>query len=454
MSDDDFEDMSFFDLEAEQVTLGAALLSPHAASAVAERLNEGHFYRAAHQTIFGTIATLSGRGEPTDVFAVKGMLQDRGELGVTGGPLYLHSLIEMVPTATNIDFYIERLLDKGDQRGLARMRVSLKDIIASPNLTRDERLDAVWQALEQATGKAVATPMTTVADLVFPVLDRLEKGTDTSGVTHGWTDLANIIPRFKPGQLITVGARPGMGKSVVMANIAYHVGVELQLPVFFGTLEMSHDELMLRFFARAGKVDLKRLNDPDLLTEDDWDRLRRANKILSTGGKLVVDDEPGMGVAYFRSKLREMRRAGMPPSLVVIDYLQLMQSGKGSESRQAEVGQISRSLKLLAKEFGVPIIIGSQLNRMVEQRSTKRPTAADLRESGSIEQDSDIVILLYREDAYDPESPRAGEIDLIVDKNRSGPRGTAALAWQGHYARAADLAHEPWTPTGSLGGGQ
>jgi replicative DNA helicase len=455
MSGEEFEESAYADIEAEQAVLGAAMLSPNAAGVVLEQLRTEHFYRPAHQIVHEVISWMYGRGDPCDPIAVKGVLEDRKQFTVMGGGPYLHTLVQHAPVAGGVEYYIKRLVGKQTQRALSSASLTLRGIADSPGLEREDRIDAAWRAMERATGTDTATPMQSVADLVYPVLDLLESGSDSRGVTTGWTDLDRLIPRLKPGQLITVGARPGMGKSVVMANLAFHVGVELGLPVFLGTLEMGREELMLRFYARAGKVDLSRLENPDALTDDDWDRLRRAQKILSTAETLIIDDEPGMGVPYLRSRLRAMRRAGTPAALVVVDYLQLMQSaGKATESRQVEVGQFSRSLKLLAKEMAVPVVIGSQLNRNVEQRANKRPTCADLRESGSVEQDSDIVILLYREDAYESDSPRAGELDLIVDKNRSGPKGTATVAWQGHYARAADLARPDWTPTGALGGGQ
>jgi replicative DNA helicase len=213
---------------------------------------------------------------------------------------------------------------------------------------------------------------------------------------------------------------------------------------------MSRHELNLRLIANAGKVNLKRLENPAELTNHDWERIGEAQEVLAKADNLFVDDEPTMNIAYIRSRLRSMRRSGNSPALVVVDYLQLMSAGKRVESRQLEVSEFARSLKLMAKEFETPIIVGSQLNRLVEQRANKRPTMSDLRESGSIEQDSNVVILLHREDYHDPESPRAGEIDLIVDKNRSGPRGTAVLSWQGHYARCADMAKPEWSPAGGL----
>jgi replicative DNA helicase len=240
-----------------------------------------------------------------------------------------------------------------------------------------------------------------------------------------------------------------MGKTVAMACVAHYVGVRLGLPVFVGTLEMSTDEFMARIVAHDAKVNLTHLLEPSLLTEDDWNRLARSLDRLQAAGTLLIDDTPGMSIPHVRASLRQMRRSGRPAALAIIDYLQLMESTKKVESRQVEVSQYSRGFKVLAKEFEVPIIVGSQLNRDVERRQDKKPIVADLRESGSVEQDSDIVILLNRPDAYDPESPRAGEIDMYVEKHRNGPKGLVTLAFQGHYSRIDDMApRDTWTPHG------
>lgn len=452
MNADGLDEVSYADLESEAIVLGAAMLSPAAAATVLERTRGEHYRLGAHVLVFEAIEVLQGRGAPTDVIAVKGALEDRGTIGLAGGAAKLHTLIASVPTTSNVDFYIDRILEKAEQEGIARAALRLRQVARDPDLSRDGRMDAAWQAIEAATNAAVtAEPMVSAAELVFPLLDRLEKGSaEDPGIPIGWADLRSFIPSLKPGQLVTIGARPGVGKSVVMANLAYHVAVEHKIPTFLGSLEMSRDELMLRMFSRSGKVDLGRLMDPDQLTADDWERLHKAQQILVDAQTLIIDDDPSMGVAYIRSRLRTMRRKGIQPGLVIVDYLQLMQSGKSTESRQVEVSQFSRSLKVLAKEFAVPVVVGSQLNRAVEHRSTKRPMASDLRESGAVEQDSDVIILLHREDAYDPESARAGEIDFIVDKNRNGPRGTATCAFQGHYSRVVDMAKIPWSPTGGL----
>lgn len=439
------------DLAAEMSALGAAMMTGDAAGQVSELLRVEDFLRPAHQVIFRAVQALYGRGEPVDPVTVRAELprQAVDSEKVPDG-MYLHKLVEECPAANAVGAYIQNLKNVTVLRGLA---------VAGPRITQlayqsaagdaDQVADVAGKMLDEATATVSPSSARSVADLAMPFMDSLEAGGDQRGVASGWTDLARLVPRFRPGQLITVGARPGIGKTVVMACIAHYVGVKLGLPVFIGTLEMSTDEFMARLVSHDAKVNLKHLLEPALLTEDDWERLARSAERLNGASNLLIDDTPNMSIPHVRAQLRQMRRAGHPAALAVIDYLQLMESAKRTESRQVEVSQYSRGFKLLAKEFEVPVIIGSQLNRDIERRADKKPTLADLRESGSVEQDSDIVILLNREDAYDPESPRAGEMDMYVEKNRNGPKGLVTLAFQGHYSRVDDMApRDTWTPHG------
>lgn len=446
-----FEQLPPNDIEAEASALGAAMLSPDAAGQVAEMLRVEDFFRPAHQIIFRALLAVYSRGEAVDPVTVRAELprQADGPEHIPGGP-YLHSLIANVPMVNAVGSYIAQVRNVAKLRGMA---------VAGPRITQlaystaagdaDDAADVAQKLLDEATATSTPAEAKSVADLAMPFMESLEAGGDQRGVASGWTDLSRLVPRFRPGQLITIAARPGVGKSVAMACIAHYVGVKLGLPVFIGTLEMSTDEFMARLVSHDAKVNLKHLLEPELLTEDDWERLARSLDRLQSADTLVIDDTPGMGIPHVRASLRQMRRTGNPAALAVIDYLQLMESGKKVESRQVEVSQYSRGFKLLAKEFEVPIIVGSQLNRDVERRADKKPILADLRESGSVEQDSDIVIMLNRDDVYDPESPRAGEMDMYVEKNRNGPKGVATLAFQGHYSRIDDMApRDTWTPHG------
>lgn len=450
MTDEEFERTPPHDISAEQGVLGGMLLSQDAIARVVEILRAPDFYRPAHQIIFDAIADLYGRGDPADPVAVSGELIKSGEIKRMGGAPYLHNLISTVPTAANAGYYAKIVRELSVLRNLVETGTRIVQMgYGTDGADADRAADMAQKLLDEATATSTPSVAKSVAELAMPFMESLEAGGDQRGVASGWTDLARLVPRFRPGQLITIAARPGVGKSVAMACIAHYVGVKLGLPVFIGTLEMSTDEFMARLVSHDAKVNLKHLLEPELLTEDDWERLARSLDRLQSADTLVIDDTPAMGIPHVRAALRQMRRTGHPAALAVIDYLQLMESPKKVESRQVEVSQYSRGFKLLAKEFEVPIIIGSQLNRDVERRADKKPILADLRESGSVEQDSDIVIMLNREDVYNPESPRAGELDMYVEKNRNGPRGMATLAFQGHYSRIDDMApRDTWTPHG------
>lgn len=450
MSDEEFERTPPHDISAEQAVLGGMLLSQDAIARVVEILRAADFYRPAHQIIFDAVVDLYGRGAPADPVAVSGELIKNGEINQMGGAPYLHNLISTVPTAANADYYAKIVRELSVLRKLVETGTQIVQMgYGTDGADAEHAAETAQKLLDEATAVSAPSVARSVADMAMPFMESLEAGGDQRGVASGWTDLSRLVPRFRPGQLITIAARPGVGKSVAMACIAHYVGVRLGLPVFVGTLEMSTDEFMARLVSHDAKVNLKHLLEPELLTEDDWERLARSLDRLQSAKTLVIDDTPAMGIPHVRASLRQMRRRGNPAALAVIDYLQLMESGKKVESRQVEVSQYSRGFKLLAKEFEVPIIVGSQLNRDVERRADKKPILADLRESGSVEQDSDIVIMLNRDDVYDPESPRAGEIDMYVEKNRNGPRGVATLAFQGHYSRIDDMApRDNWTPHG------
>lgn len=444
-----FSQMPPHDLEAEVCALGSAMLSPNAAFTVVEELTAEDFLRPAHQTILRAIGSLVEKSEPVNMVSVHAEFEHIRD-GRERAPdaLYLHSLVERVPTVGSVGFYAKRLRGLRLLRGLISAGVEIAGLGNGTAIDDIEHtLELANKLLDEATKTAASGTAAPVAELITPFLESLESGQDVQGVTTGWADVDALFTRLRPGQLITVGARPGMGKTSAILNVAHHVGLTLGLPVWVGTLEMSRDECMARLVAKDARVELKKILNPKNLTDDDWECIRRSHDRFLEAGTLVIDDEPGMGVGHVRAALRSMRRAGTPAAFAAVDYIQLMTSKGRVESRQVEVSQFARTLKLLAKEYEVPIMVGAQLNREVEHRAEKRPAMADLRESGSIEQDSDIVILLYRDDAYDPESPRAGEIDFIVDKNRQGPKATITLAFQGHYARVVDLASPGQAPS-------
>lgn len=435
------------DIEAEMCALGSAMLSPDAAGQVTEELREQDFFRPAHKTVWQAIADLYARGETVNPVSVRAQLATLNTKTHTPDGIYIHGLVERVPAVSSTGWYIRRLQNLTKVRGLAMAGHTISRLghTTEPD-DADQAVDHANKTLDEATRVAGTTDAKPVAELITPFIEHLEDTSSALGVTTGLTDLDAVLSRLRPGQLITVGARQGIGKSVLMVTLAHHVGMRLGQPVLVSTLEMSATEYMARLVALDAQVNLKSLLDKNL-TEADWARIADSYKRLSCADTVLIDDTATIGVAGFRANLRAMRRRSRPAALAIIDYLQLMSSGKRVENRQVEVSEFSRALKILAKEFEVPVVVGSQLNRNVEHRQDRKPYLADLRESGSIEQDSDVVILAHREDAYDPESPRAGEIDLLVEKNRNGPKGTVTAVFQGHYSRVVNFAAEPWSPT-------
>lgn len=432
------------DGQAEKCALGSALMSPDAAARVVEELRPSDFAINANRAVFEAIKTASDQGHEINSFTV------RRELEKARGPnprhdLYLTELIEAVPTPTWAGRYIDTLRSITPLRGMAEVGHRIADIgeRADPS-DCDTAVDHAQRLLDEATRIDAPTRATTVADLVTPFIESLDPkhAPDEQGVSTGWRDVDEILGGLRPGSLNVIGGRPGMGKSVAVLNMAHHVGVKLGRPVWVGTLEMSTSEYMARLVAHDAGVDGHSMRTRTL-TEADWNRLARSHQRLLEAATFEISYESGMGVGHVRAALRAMRRARRSPSLVLIDYLQLMQTRGKAENRQVEVSGISRSLKALAGEFEVPIVVAAQLNRQVEMRSDRKPSPGDLRESGSIEAEADLVILLHREDAYDPETPRAGEIDFLIAKNRHGPTRTVTLAWLGKHSRIADMA---WTP--------
>jgi replicative DNA helicase len=443
MSDDeDFASMPR-DIEAEQAVLGSMLLSPAALAECLEILGPDDMVRPAHKVILSAIADMAARGEQPDAITLKAELERRGTLSKVGRAEYLHALIASVPSSAMAAAYALRVRECAIMWRLAEAGERIRRAALASGADLADRIDAVYRIIDEAAGIAAPQGARSLADLIGPVIDGLEKGpAEIRAVRSGWDDLDALVPGGRPGEMITVGGRPGMGKSVVLLNIAVRASVTSGIPGLVCTLEMSAEEYIERILACRATVDLRKIR-ARLLGDSDWDRIAAAHPTLTAAGDLMIDDDPYMSVQGVRSDLRAMARAGRPAQFAVVDYLGLMGKQKGkAESREREVSEFSRGLKLLGKEFGIPVYVGSQLNRGPEMRSDHKPLLADLRDSGSVEQDSDIVILLYRPDAYEQETARAGEIDLIVAKNRQGPLGTATLAFRGHYAMCGEL----WRP--------
>lgn len=431
------------DVHAEQCVLGGMLLSKDAIAAVIDvPLKARDFYRPAHAAIFDAVLDLYGRGEPADAVTVAAALSSLGDLVRVGGAPYLHTLVNTVPTAANASYYarpvveaakLRRLIEAGTAAVQMAYQVSGGDA--------DSAVDRAQQALYELTSGESAGDWSRLSDMFQPALDGIEAAAESPdglrGVPTGFTDLDRLLNGLPPGALSIFAGRPSIGKSTAAVDVARHASIKHSQASAIFSLEMSKAEIVLRLLSAEARVPLNVLRSGDL-SDDDWTRLARRMGEIGDA-PLFVDDTPNMNLMEIRAKARRLKQRH-DLKLIVVDYLQLMTSPKRMESRQQEVSEMSRGLKLLAKETDCHVIAVSQLNRGPEQRQDKRPMLADLRESGSIEQDADIVVLLHRDDYYDKESPRAGEADFIVAKHRNGPTDTITVAAQLHLSRFVDMA--------------
>lgn len=437
------------DLGAEQSVLGGMLLSKDAIADVVEVLRPGDFYRPAHQAVYDCVLDLYGRGEPADPITVSADLERRGELARVGGAPYLHTLIATVPTAANAGYYAEIVAEKAVLRRLveAGTRIVQFGYGAAANGSEDgninEVVDRAQAAIYDVTERRTSEDYVALEELLQPTMDEIDaiasRGGHAQGVPTGFLDLDDATNGLHAGQMVIVAARPGIGKSTLGLDFARSCSIKQGLTSVIFSLEMSRTEIVMRMLSAEARIRLQDMRG-GRMSDDDWTRLARRMSEVSEA-PLFIDDSPNMTMMEIRAKARRLKQRN-DLQLVVVDYMQLMTSGKRVESRQQEVSEFSRQLKLLAKEIDVPVVAISQLNRGPEQRTDKRPMLSDLRESGSLEQDADIVLLINRPDATERDDPRAGEADLILAKHRAGPTSTVTVAHQLHYSRFADLAQE------------
>ncbi|MFG1659048.1 replicative DNA helicase [Micromonospora chersina] len=428
------------DEEAEQVVLGAMLLSKDAIGDVIDILAGRDFYRPVHGTIFDAILDLYGRGKPTDPQAVANRLYITRDLNRVGGAPYLHTLIEAVPTVANATWHAGTVKEFAEQRRLIEIGTRVTQIGYQGRLDPDDDpIDRAGQLFFDAVGDT-DTGVTSTVDLVRATLDQIDaagKGTDP-GLSTGLPDLDDLLNGgLRGGQFVIIAGRPGMGKSVLTMDIARHNALHHGKHVAVFNLEMTGPEILMRVISAETGVFFTRLRRGDVAHED-WITINRKSSDISESG-LHIDDFANQTLTSIRARARRLKQRGKL-DLIVVDYLQLLSTGKRAESRQQEIAEISRGLKLLAKELDVPVVACSQLNRGNEQRSDKRPQLSDLRESGAQEQDADIVILMHRPDYHDKECERAGEADLIVAKHRGGATDTVTVAAQLHLMRFASMA--------------
>ena len=432
------------DMMAEQSVLGGMLLSKDAIADVLEKLRPGDFYRPAHQNVYDAVLDLYGRGEPADAVTVAAELDRRGLLKRIGGAPYLHTLISTVPTAANAGYYAGIVAEKALLRRLveAGTRVVQYGYAGAEGADVAEVVDRAQAEIYDVTDRRTSEDFVPLEDLLQPTMDEIDaiasNGGLARGVPTGFTELDDLTNGLHPGQMIVIAARPGMGKSTLGLDFLRSCSIKNRLGSVIFSLEMSKSEIVMRLLSAEAKIKLADMRS-GRMSDDDWTRLARRMSEISEA-PLYIDDSPNLTMMEIRAKARRLKQKS-DLRLVVIDYLQLMTSGKKVESRQQEVSEFSRNLKLLAKELEVPVVAMSQLNRGPEQRTDKKPMLADLRESGAIEQDADMVILLHRPDAFERDDPRGGEADLIVAKHRNGPTRTVTVAHQLHLSRFTNMAH-------------
>ncbi len=430
-------------LEAERSVLGAILLHNDAINRAAEVIDSGDFFRDAHRRIFDKMVRLSERGGAIDLVTLKEELGRSGELDEVGGPAYIAALVDGVPRSTNVEHYARIIKEKSTLRSLIFSANKILAAAYDAEEDADVVLDRAEHAIFAIADDRVRDGFVSLRDLTHASLDTIEKlhGRKelVTGVPTGFTDLDELTSGFQPSDLVIVAARPSMGKTSLVLNIAQHVGTRTGLTVGVFSLEMSKEQLFLRMLTAEARIDAHRLRG-GFLGERDWDRLSRAIGTLSEA-KIFIDDSPSIGVLEMRAKCRRLA-AEHGLNLVIVDYIQLMQGRGRFDNRTLELASISRSLKGLAKELNVPLVVLSQLSRAPESRSDHRPQLSDLRESGALEQDADVVVFIYRPDQYgDKVAPDAqGMAEIIVGKQRNGPTGLIRLAFIREFTRFENLA--------------
>ncbi len=427
-------------VDAEKSTLGSMLLDRDAIAKVIEILKENDFYREANSIIFNAINNLFDKGEPVDLVTITEELREAGNLDVVGGASYINSLVNSVPTAANVEHYAKIVEEKSILRRLIKIADQIAQLGYSGDLEIDNILDNAEQLIFNISQKRSVQSFDGIKDILMETFENIEKLSANDGavvgIPTGFRDLDKMTSGLQPSDLVILAARPSMGKTALALNIAQYAAVKAKESVAIFSLEMSKSQLVQRMLCSEAQVDSHRLRTGQL-RDTDWRRLSKAAGSLSES-RIFIDDTPGIRVMEMRAKARRIQ-AEHGLDLILIDYLQLMQGRSGSESRQQEVSEISRSLKGLARELNVPVVSLSQLSRAVEQRNDKRPQLSDLRSSGSIEQDADVVAFIYRDDYYNPDSERAGITEIIIGKQRNGPVGTVELAFQKEYTRFVDL---------------
>ncbi len=435
-------------LEAEQAVLGGLMLAAEAWDRVADKLTEEDFYRRDHQLIFRAIGELSGKGMPCDAVTLGEWFESQGLAEQVGGARYVIELANATPSAANIAAYAEIVRDKSVLRQLIDAGNSIIGDAFQPEGRGAHELvevaeQRVFQIAEAGSrGRQGFVSMRSAVKEAFRQLqERYENRSSVTGLPTGFTDFDHRTAGLQPGDLIILAARPAMGKTSLALNMGEHAAYKTGKAVAVFSMEMSSSQLAFRLISSMGRINQQHLRTGDLADEE-WPRVTSAITLLSEM-KIFIDDTPALSPIELRARARRLKREH-DLGLIVIDYLQLMQVPGNKENRATEISEISRSLKALAKELAVPVIALSQLNRSLEQRTDKRPVMADLRESGAIEQDADLIVFIYRDEYYNPDSPDKGLAEVIIGKHRNGPTGTVKLAFLGQYTRFENFASDSY----------
>ncbi|MEP1473085.1 MAG: replicative DNA helicase [Halieaceae bacterium] len=432
-------------IEAEQSVLGGLLLSADAWDSVAESVSDRDFYRADHRLIFRQIARLAEDSQPVDVITVADKLEASGELEAAGGLPYLAELAQNTPSASNIRAYGQVVRERASLRKLIEAAQDIADSGFNPEgRTSDQLVDEAERLIMQISEEgAKSGGPKEVNPLLQSALERIEElfnsGGDITGLSTGFADLDGMTSGLQPSDLVIVAGRPSMGKTSFAMNLVENAVLGQDKAILVFSMEMPAEQLVIRMLSSIGRINQTRIRNGKL-EQEDWPKLSAAVSKLKDA-RLFIDDTPALSPTELRTRARRVAREnGGELGMIMIDYMQLMQIAGSSEGRTAEISEISRNLKAIAKEFGCPMVALSQLNRSLEQRPNKRPVNSDLRESGAIEQDADVIMFIYRDEVYNEESPDKGVAEIIIGKQRNGPIGTARLAFQGEFTRFENLA--------------
>ena len=431
-------------IEAERSVLGALLISSDSWDSMAEVVAAGDFYRPEHRAIFRQIALLVDRGEPVDVITVADRLLATGELDAAGGHTYIAELAEQTPTASNVRAYAKAVRE----RSVLRQLITAAQDIASAGFnpegrSSEELVDEAERLIMQISegGQKAGGPQA-MGSLLIGALERIEElyntGGDITGLTTGFIDLDRMTSGLQSSDLVIVAGRPSMGKTSFAMNLVENAAMVSERPIMVFSMEMPAEQLVIRMLSSLGRIDQSRVRTGKL-EQDDWPKLSNATAKLKDT-HIFIDDTPALTPTELRSRVRKLIREQGDLGMIMVDYLQLMRVAGTNEGRTAEISEISRSLKAIAKEFRCPVVALSQLNRSLEQRPNKRPVNSDLRESGAIEQDADVIMFIYRDEVYNEDSPDKGVAEIIIGKQRNGPIGSCRLSFQGKFTRFENLA--------------